>query len=194
MIFRLPKKSVLTVCLESANQNSVLSAAIIYLSLDEYDDEEIDLAIGIPIMYTLICVIYDGLGGLISCQLKWVNCKTPDDPDYIEPDDGDDTITLSHLLYKWKQYRDSKRTMALLSDADIDYGGTGKGKGSKQFETIVMSKSKSRHSNGTNGYSFNNTLDSTNGYHAGTNTLEQASSYPNGNHSIERSSQRRDYI
>lgn len=53
VLFRLPPRSILTVCLESANQNSVLSAAIIYLSLDEYSQDDIDLAIGIPIMYTL---------------------------------------------------------------------------------------------------------------------------------------------
>ncbi len=51
IIFKSPKKAVLTVCLESANQNSI--------------------AIGIPIMYTII----NGLGGVITCQLNWVNCR-----------------------------------------------------------------------------------------------------------------------
>merc|ERR1712154_201826 len=123
-IFRLPKKSVLTVCLESANQNSVLSAAIIYLSLDDYKQKDIDLAIGIPIMYTIVCVVFDGIGGFIAWKLKWVSCKTPDDPEFDEGDIEDDTVTLSHFIYRYKQWRQSKKEMQLLSEQDIDYGGT----------------------------------------------------------------------
>eukprot|EP00485_Elphidium_margaritaceum_P016048 CAMPEP_0202728984 /NCGR_PEP_ID=MMETSP1385-20130828/185898_1 /ASSEMBLY_ACC=CAM_ASM_000861 /TAXON_ID=933848 /ORGANISM="Elphidium margaritaceum" /LENGTH=186 /DNA_ID=CAMNT_0049395237 /DNA_START=673 /DNA_END=1234 /DNA_ORIENTATION=- len=118
-------KSVLTVCLESANQNSILSAAIIYLSLDEYASDEIDLAIGIPIMYTLIAIAMDGIGGFLACQLNWVNCKLPDDPNYIESDDeeADDTITFAHVLYRYKQWRRNRNDMVLLSNEDLDYGG-----------------------------------------------------------------------
>ena len=119
ILFRLPKRSVLTVCLESANQNSILSAAIIYLSLDEYSDEDIDFAIGIPIMYTLTSVLFDGLGGLFACQLGWVNCDG-------QPNNNEDTtVTLNTVLYNWRR----RRHPSLLTnnnnntDDSTKYGG-----------------------------------------------------------------------
>eukprot|EP01083_Nonionella_stella_P301365 1033471_1 len=124
LVFKLPKKSVLSVCLESANQNSVLSAAIIYLSLDEYSQDDIDLAIGIPIMYTLTCVLFNVIGGLAACQLNWVSCKPPGDPGYIEEEEEDETLTLVHVIYRYRQWRHSRNTAQLLNAEDIDYGGT----------------------------------------------------------------------
>jgi len=123
-IFRLPKKAILTVCLESANQNSVLSAAIIYLSLDEYSPEDIDLAIGIPIMYTLISVLFDAVGGFICCQLQWVHCSPPDHVQRADGAEVDETVTFSHVLHRyrmWKQEKQSERN--LLGPEGIDYGG-----------------------------------------------------------------------
>ena len=109
LICGLPKRSILTVCFESANQNVILAATIIYLTLDEYSEENIDLAIGICITYSLICLSFNILGGLSACQLGWVNCILPDHEDYIEPEDNDDTVTCNDLLYKWKQNK-YKRT------------------------------------------------------------------------------------
>ena len=142
-IFKLPKKSVLTVCLESSNQNSILSAAIIYLSLDEYSDADIDLAIGIPIMYTIICIVFDALMGFMALQLHIVNCKTPDDPDYDEGDVEDDTVTLVHFVYKYKQWRQNKNDKKLLHEfeADTDYGT-----GSITMSGMTMERAAYKHS------------------------------------------------
>merc|ERR1719361_2482925 len=97
------------VCLESANQNSVLSAAIIYLSLDQYDDDEIDLAIGIPIMYTLIACAFDGMGGLFCCQMKWVHCHPPGDVQSTDEDGEDETVTFSHFLHRYRLWKQQRR-------------------------------------------------------------------------------------
>ena len=123
VIFRLEKKSILTVCLESANQNSVLSAAIIYLSLDEYSQDDIDLAIGIPIMYTLVACLYDGLGGLICCQLKWVHCSPPGHVQRADGEDEDETVTFSHVLHRYRLWKQRRNTDNLLGQEGTAYGG-----------------------------------------------------------------------
>merc|ERR1712228_855084 len=81
--------------------------------------------------------------GLIACQLNWVNCYTPDDPSYDEGDDEDDTVTLVHFLYKYKQWKQNKKERKLLDEfeTDTDYGS-----GTIGMSGMTLEKATCKHS------------------------------------------------
>ena len=102
LLFKLPKPSAVSVGIETSQQNTGLCMAILMVTIK--DDDQLDRALGIPIIYTMLCWIVNLIYIYILYKMGWT---MRDDIDSNETEKEE--INLCVLIQRYKEAKQKKK-------------------------------------------------------------------------------------
>ena len=116
LLFKLPKPSAVSVGIETSQQNTGLCMAILMVTIK--DDEVLDRALGIPVIYTALCWIVNAVYILVLYRLGWTMHDTDDNKN--KSNDNDDIPSEMNCCILMEKYKLSKQQSKLISIDNVN--------------------------------------------------------------------------